>query len=717
VFDQNTGEKIFAREDSKIPNLLRPSVVTKANPSTYARAAGTYVEEMDRLALFLDQVKKGNTYDGAAQHVRKFLFDYGDLTRFEKGFKDNVSRFYTFLRKNTALQAEMLATQPGTVRAVAKISKEMTEGVAEFLSDNGDDGESRGFAPPWVQAAGMIALSGGGYAGPDSPLTASMKAAEAIAAIGTIPLTYAGLDEEMPESLQSALFYGDAPDQWQRLSSLFSGVLPAAFGIITEGQTGINAFTGARTEDSAKAPLLNLAGAINPGVDGVWRLLDDLGALDTDFVSMFTNEEKIEDIYDRADEKRKKAIIAEMDKAEKMGREPRSDAYAELPTGDEAVAEFLNKGKVEDRSTMFLNWVLGINYYDQQRQESSSYWTLMQDLREITDAPGSPSLTDLREEGHLQAKNAVGYALIYSRDKAELDEELIKYLGREDAHNLGLEVPNFDPNAPDSEEAQDAERIILNKVRAMEAIQGEALSPDQYGILMMGSSFAPYKSDIEEGGYEPLNTTNRFVENDSFSREMTLEQTQQRLAQMAAWGGYTLDEVVGPRKPDIDRAIAEGLAAGMTRDQVLDWWIQNEYNRTEYGVQFGPENLEKFSDGTRSQREEQQEQTNAWQKTREYSYVYQYLTGTAPTEQWLIDNVWMANANKSDQELVGGPVRPSISNRENIQSDAAQKIDAFKEYESQQLGRFGPYVGDLSDSPEPILRPQVAPGRFANNSG
>lgn len=82
--------------------------------------AGNAVENTSRLALFLDGLEKGKTLEQAALHVRKYLFDYSELTPFEKKLRDRAIPFYTWLRKNIPLQVENALTQPDKMAVLAK---------------------------------------------------------------------------------------------------------------------------------------------------------------------------------------------------------------------------------------------------------------------------------------------------------------------------------------------------------------------------------------------------------------------------------------------------------------------------------------------------------------------------------------------------------------------------------------------------------------------
>lgn len=62
-----------------------------------------FVEEVARLTHFEDKLAKGFTTFDAAGSVKKYLFDYTDLTDWEKKYAKHLVLFYTFARKNLPL--------------------------------------------------------------------------------------------------------------------------------------------------------------------------------------------------------------------------------------------------------------------------------------------------------------------------------------------------------------------------------------------------------------------------------------------------------------------------------------------------------------------------------------------------------------------------------------------------------------------------------------
>ena len=77
------------------------------------RNLGLAIEDHSRIAHFVEKTAGGMDPATAARSVKRVLFDYGDLSNFEKTvLRDKAFFFYTFARKNLALQTDTLLTQP-----------------------------------------------------------------------------------------------------------------------------------------------------------------------------------------------------------------------------------------------------------------------------------------------------------------------------------------------------------------------------------------------------------------------------------------------------------------------------------------------------------------------------------------------------------------------------------------------------------------------------
>jgi hypothetical protein len=107
------GQGVLTKYDGSWDFLQNNVMITKS------RAFGSAVEQNARLAHFIAKIQAGESVDASARSVRKFLFDYGDLTGVEQSIK-YLSRFYTFMRKNAGVQMWALTRNPGRVNAIQR---------------------------------------------------------------------------------------------------------------------------------------------------------------------------------------------------------------------------------------------------------------------------------------------------------------------------------------------------------------------------------------------------------------------------------------------------------------------------------------------------------------------------------------------------------------------------------------------------------------------
>ena len=111
------GGDIVRNLEREIQGGVRnPLTLSTQNPVLQAGfKVGQTLEDNARIALFLDQIKKGKSYDQAARHVQKYLFDYGDVSPFEQSVLKRFMPFYTWSRKNIPLQLEAIALHPDKI--------------------------------------------------------------------------------------------------------------------------------------------------------------------------------------------------------------------------------------------------------------------------------------------------------------------------------------------------------------------------------------------------------------------------------------------------------------------------------------------------------------------------------------------------------------------------------------------------------------------------
>ena len=172
IFDRtslnNTLNNIQSSGRGKVQRAYVNNSLTR-----FGRATGTFFEDNARLAMFMDGLEQGMSPAMSSTRVKDYLFDYGDLTKAEESVKA-VSRFYTWMRKNTALQARMLVTNPGSVLAKQKI----LHGIFSNMFGMSDYVEGL-FMPDWYKDNGFFISPNDMYmARMETPLVSAIETME-----------------------------------------------------------------------------------------------------------------------------------------------------------------------------------------------------------------------------------------------------------------------------------------------------------------------------------------------------------------------------------------------------------------------------------------------------------------------------------------------------------------------------------------------------------
>jgi hypothetical protein len=156
AYSAETPRGITDRLNLKGRNVLSRGV---SKYSSLMREGTRRVDTLTRFTAFVHELQKGKSLTEAATQVKKFMFDYFDLTPFERRVMKRIIPFYTWTRKNIPLQLEMLAKNP---RAFSRL-----ESVYTAAQGGPVDWEDR---PSFInQAGGMQLGEGGPYIAPNMP--------------------------------------------------------------------------------------------------------------------------------------------------------------------------------------------------------------------------------------------------------------------------------------------------------------------------------------------------------------------------------------------------------------------------------------------------------------------------------------------------------------------------------------------------------------------
>jgi len=593
------------------------------------RAIGEALENNARIAVFIDGIEKGMSPGAASANVRKYLFDYSDLTRFENDNLRSISRFYTFMRKNTALQAAAITQYPGRVVNAQRIAEAATDAFAggEIPTPDGV------VLPDWAAERNMKLREGGllgdvfgdsaNLVGVDTPLIAGAGSiGDFGAAISLIP----GMEAILPASMS----YGEDSDRFSRALSLFSGVPVSVADFLYGGRFDRDPFTGGPLEDGESGSVKRFMSIFLPQIDKGFSLKDKMVDNDTE-------------------EARKLSFL---------------NYFTGLSTYD----------MTDDRQESGRNRIVfGV-------EES------LQDLRkahpELTDS--LPTIDELRKAGLIRPQSTLLELMRYGAD--DFQERLAAEIPA-DARALMREIaPDFywgpeSVSEPDDYNA--TARNVAEAVRAIELTIGRELSDRELANVQLSITGGPTSAWEKEQGIEPYTTRNRYTPSQGgVSDEENLQRWN------AVTGGNATPEEYAtliPLLTDIDRAYGEAQEAGLSDAEFAAWAVEDNLNRkeqanlpapffgTDPGAQFP---LEMFRDGSLTADDIEKFHIRSWEQRAQASYYYNTFLGRPPTEQETITYVYQTLLTKTQQESLGLDKGVVVPSTENVQTEAEQRADA-----------------------------------------
>ena len=698
---ESAGNNRFMRR------VLRPDKLA----ATGSRKVGSALEGNSRMAMFLHRIDAGDDFAQSAHRTNEVLFDYTDLTPFEKVIKSTTHRFYTFPRKNTALQLRMLGEQPGRVAAIEKIKNEVVDGITTVVMGTDGDDHSGGEKPWWTQAAGM-GWRGGDLIGAESGLTAASEtfeslaiAAGSLAAIGTIPFQVAGVEGSLPDPIRDAIFYGERSDQFARAFALTSGFYPSmtqwAFGL----SSGTDLFTGQPHEDSRTNELFRFLATANPFIARGQRLFEDLGLSDK-ITPFFQNEEKMAKIHKDAE--------GAIETAERNG-----ESTLNMQTGDEAVEEFMARGNEGIRSVI-LNWGLGLSFVPGEKARRQQEYTLKTAWGEVLDSLGGTDTLTVRqwaEEGvKIKDDDLISNMMYLDRTQAGVDGYYAEVFGAEAAAILFDLLPEDRDTAVDDEaQREDTKNKLLGYKDMVKIYYGRDLTNEELVTVAGLSYLALSKAKLSELGLrDPSSPSNRYIEEDT-AVESTPEENLENLEFIVSVFGKEVEDLWLPRVDDLRLSMIEGKRVGMTDNEAIGAWLRaGGWNDKTLQAVFGEDAVLSEVDQSRTERDEQMEQTRAADLKAQINTIIYAYSSKLPTVDQVNAIIFQLETSIKDQEaqvaegVAPGPRRPSFPGPSNTQTEDEERTDRASERDSQIAGQVdGPYVGRFAATPE---RRSLGPG-------
>ena len=599
-------------------------------PVTSGRAVAETLENNGRIALFMDGLNKGMSAERSAANVRKFMIDYSDLTKFESGAARVGMRFYTFMRKNLAIQASSLVRFPGRVVNAQRV---MEAGVDLFMGTEVPTPADM-VLPEWyaeknvkLRSEGIFgALTGAEYvsAGVDTPLVA---AAGSLNGMGALPASLPVVRDFMP----SWLTYGEREETYGRFLGLFNGVVPGVLDLFYGERFGRDPFTGGPLEGGTLPDLMRVFNTFSPLVSRVDSLQ-----------SKWQNEDS------------------------ELGR------WLLLAN---QVSGLTNFDLTDDR---------------QEGARAHISTQIEQTIRDLErEYPGLdiPSISELQSTGILALESAVVQALWYT-DPDDVDSGLLASLTKQERdglRDLGLFVPE-----PEDMPTTQGELAIQtqNRLDAQAALRVLHQLPEMTELeernTRLSSPGIPTQDWFLRQGIEPASTANRHTQRQEQDKDA------EYLRNFNAVMGYniTLDELaeLQPLLTDMDRAVQEAIDDELTEEEFDDWLINDYLTRTEkanlpapFGVEPGELfSLDLFRDGSLSDEDLDEFRVRSWEQRAVIDFYYKRYIGRAPT--WVESTTWVYQTllSKGDQRYAGLKPGVVVPQRTNIQSEAQERADAMK---------------------------------------
>ena len=212
-----------------------------------------------------------------------------------------------------------------------------------------------------------------------------------------------------------------------------------------------------------------------------------------------------------------------------------------------------------------------------------------------------------------------------------------------------------------------------------------ALTEEEWGRVLLASSFVPDNNELERIGLEPERTSN------VFDTPEQVRATEEQIRSEFEWAAqqFGLDPgrvaALRPLLTDAERVLQDAAARGLPREAAVEYLI-SELGRKEQGLIFGTDTLSAYRDGTLTLAQEVAARNRAWQRASEFAIIFSSVTGRMPTEDETWKYVYWNELTNTQLEAVGFPEAPRIPSARDSRTDADKVRDAVREAMAVRMG-------------------------------
>jgi len=494
---------------------------------------GTFIENNARLGMFIDGLDKGMSPMISANRVKKYLFDYSDLTPFENNILRSGSRFYTWMRKNTALQARLLVSQPGSVWNGQRLVDSTMGGL---WGSDGNPLEQGLFTPDWAQDNNlMFSADKMMLHGYETPLMSAFDTVSKLAGLaGTIP----GGNYLLPEGIGQRTYQENVQSALGLLASGPSSAVTNTY----ELALGKDLFTQRPISDSGYAKVMQFVEVLLPTVPKLMREMERYRVPELTGIDIPG--------FDEA----KEGLVSE----HQEGIGP-TDGVRWLST-------FLGAQVYQLNDEQQVRYLAGV---------TQNYEDLLGELKESGYDP--PTLTELVDAGKVGRTNEYLSALYFAKHPSDAMARILPAgLKKEFADELGIPVSILETR--DRSEAERMDELFIMQ-SAFEHLSGKPFTEKQAISLALSMDDRPPNFWLEERGIGGVyESTVFYPEDDTAERDKEYQAFFDRINQAYGLTEETWQEIQ-PFRDEHSRLWADAREAGMS-DIELNMYVIGELGRT-----------------------------------------------------------------------------------------------------------------------------------------